>query len=579
MWWRITLFSSDKSHTRKLPTYRAYNLLQQSVAVSRNSVDNKRSIVSEYLSPNLGLNERVLTVSQLNAQVKKLLTNNFPLVVVEGEISGLTHHRASGHYYFNLKDERALLRCVMFSRSAARLAFQPEDGHKVLIRAEISLYERDGRYQAVIQHMEPHGEGELRLAMERLRAKLQELGWFEEEIKKPLPAFPKRVVIVSSSKGAATRDVFVNIWRRYPPVELTLQPTSVQGRLAVNEICQALATVNQLSVRPDLAILTRGGGSLEDLAAFNSEQVAAAIYQSEVPIVSAVGHDVDFTIADFVADLRAPTPSTAAELVTPDGRDLGIRFDEYALTLEKNLREAVTRHKTVVAHVSRRLRGPQREVVVNKQRLLERIHNFKRLQSELLARSDTRLAQLQRALNQAKPNVRLQHYRTKLNSAQSHICQLIASQNRENRARFTRTYEKLLQLDSQIRQNTSTRLLNLQRTLLRVRPQMTIKLRQTQIENAKSRLEVRVRENVQIAKSSAASVLRNLEAVSPLAVLTRGYAVVTKPKEGEYFGEITKSVNDLQLNDNIETHLSDGTVSSKITGIRKRNHGEKYQST
>lgn len=556
----------------------AYNLRQQFLSVSFDPED-KNSIMSEYLSPNLGLNERVLTVSQLNAQVKKLLSNNFPLVVVEGEISGLHHHRSSGHYYFNLKDERALLRCVMFSSNAARLPFQPEDGLKVLVRAEISLYERDGRYQAVIQHMEPHGEGELRLAMERLRAKLQELGWFEDKLKKPLPPFPKRIVIVSSLKGAATRDVFVNIWRRYPPVALTLQPSSVQGQLAVNEICQALNTVNKLAVRPDLVILTRGGGSLEDLAAFNSEQVAAAIYQSEVPIVSAVGHDVDYTIADFVADLRAPTPSTAAELVTPDGNDLGIRFDDYALKLEKNLRETVTRHKTIVAHLSRRLRGPQREVVINQQRLKERIHSFKRLQSELLAKSDNHLTQLQRALNQAKPNVRLQHYRTKLTNAQVHTGQLMANQNREHKARFTRSCEKLLQLDVQLREKSSTQLLNLQRTLVRARPQMTIKHLQTHIESTKSRLGVRVRENIQLAKNRTASVLKNLEAVSPLAVLNRGYAVVTKPKEGEYFGEITKSIDDLQLTENIETHLVDGTVSSKITGISKRSHGEMSKTT
>ena len=530
--------------------------------------------MSDYLSPNLGLNERVLTVSQLNAQVKKLLSNNFPLVVVEGEISGLHHHRSSGHYYFNLKDERALLRCVMFASSASRLPFQPEDGLKVLVRAEISLYERDGRYQAVIQHMEPHGEGELRLAMERLRAKLQEMGWFDDEVKKPLPMYPKRIVIVSSPKGAATRDVFVNIWRRYPPVKLSLQPTSVQGQLAVSEICQALAKINHLEVRPDLAVLTRGGGSLEDLAAFNSEQVAAAIYQSEVPIVSAVGHDVDFTIADFVADLRAPTPSTAAELVTPDGIDLGIRLDDYALKLEKNLRVLFTRNKTIVAHITRRLRDPQRELVNNQQRLHDHIRRFKRTQTQFLTQNETHLVQLQRALNQAKPGVKLQHYRTKLNSAQSQICQLVSTQNREDRSRLTRLFEKLIQQDAQVRERTNTRLLNLQRTLVHVRPEMSIKHLQTQIESSKSRLGVRASENCQHAKNRVGSVLKNLEAVSPLAVLNRGYAVVTKPTEGAYFGEITKSVDDLRPNVNIETHISDGTVYSTVTGVSKRDHGE-----
>lgn len=530
--------------------------------------------MSEYLSPNLGLNERVLTVSQLNAQVKKLLNNNFPLVIVEGEISGLHHHRASGHYYFNLKDERALLRCVMFARSASKLPFQPKDGLKVLVRAEISLYERDGQYQAVIQHMEPHGEGELRLAMERLRTKLQSMGWFEDELKKPLPAFPKRIVIVSSPKGAATRDVFVNIWRRYPPVELALQPTSVQGQLAVGEICKALATINLLKMRPDLAILTRGGGSLEDLAAFNSEEVAAAIYRSEVPIVSAVGHDVDFTIADFVADLRAPTPSTAAELVTPDARDLGIRFDEYVMRIEKDIREMVTRYKTVVAHIARRVRDPRRDLTNNRQRLNDRIRNFVRSQTQTLAQQETRLVQLQRALNQAKPSVRLQHYRTKLEGAQSQISQLVSAQNRENRSRYIHSLEKLVQLETLLRERTSARLQNLGRNLVQARPELTIKHLQSQIDSSKSRMKVRVGENIQFAKNNVTRILKNLEAVSPLEVLARGYAVVTKPKEGQYFGEITRSVDELHQNENIETHLSDGTVFSTINRVEKRIHGE-----
>ena len=530
------------------------------------------SSLSEYLSPNLGLNERVLTVSQLNAQVKKLLSNNFPLVVVEGEISGLSHHRASGHYYFNLKDERAVLRCVLFARSASRLSFQPEDGLKVLVRAEISLYERAGQYQAVIQHMEPHGEGELRIAMERLRAKLQAMGWFEEELKKPLPMFPRRIVIVSSPKGAATRDVFVNIWRRYPPVNLSLQPTAVQGQLAVSEICSAIAKINQLTERPDLAILTRGGGSLEDLAAFNSEQVAAAIYESEIPIVSAVGHDVDFTIADFVADLRAPTPSTAAELVTPDAKDLGIRFDEYAMRIEKDTRTLVTRHKTVVAHITRRVRDPKRDIANNRQRLNDRVRNVVRTQTQTLTQQETRLAQVQRALNQAKPGVRLQHYRTKLNGARSQICQFVSVQNRENRTRATLAFKRLLQLEAQVRERTSTKFQNLQRTLTQVRPDTNVKHFQTQLDSKRSRLEVRIGENIQSTKTRVSSITKNLEAVSPLAVLSRGYAVVSKPKAGTDFGEIAKSVDDLCPDENIETHLSDGTVSSKITRIVKKEH-------
>lgn len=513
-------------------------------------------------------------MSQLNAQAKKLLNNAFPLVVVEGEISGIHHHRSSGHYYFNLKDERALLRCVMFARSAARLSFQPEDGLKVLVRAEISLYERDGRYQAVIQHMEPHGEGELRLAIERLRAKLQTMGWFENEIKKPLPAFPKQIAIVSSPKGAATRDVYVNIWRRYPPVELSLQPTSVQGQLAEREICQAIATINQLEVQPDLAILTRGGGSLEDLAAFNSEQVASAIHESEIPIVSAVGHDVDFTIADFVADLRAPTPSTAAELVTPDGQELWIRFDEYVMNFERSVRSSIERLKTNTSHVQHRLRDPRREVTNNRQRLIDRVKNLNRTKSQHLAQRSTHLMQLLRVLNQARPGIKLQHNGTRIRNAQAQIGQIAKALNKENNARLNRTLEKLVQLNVHLQERANTQLRNVHRAFVQVRPIVKIKHLRARIENSTSRLGVRASEKTLRAKSSIAGVLKNLDAVSPLAVLKRGYAVVTKPDEETYFGAIAKSVDDINPGESIQTHVSDGTVYSTVTSVDKRNHAE-----
>lgn len=521
----------------------------------------------------------MLTVSQLNAQVKKLLTNHFPLVVVEGEISGMSRHAASGHYYFNLKDERAVLGCVMFARSAARLPFQPKEGLKVLVRAEISLYERGGRYQAVIQHMEPRGEGELRLAMERLRAKLQAMGWFEDELKKPLPTYPKRIVIVSSPTGAATRDVFVNIWRRYPAIQLSIQPTSVQGQFAVHEICQAIATINKLPDRPDFAILTRGGGSLEDLAAFNSEEVASAIHQSEIPVVSAVGHDVDFTIADFVADLRAPTPSTAAELVTPDGKDLGIRFDDYAMVLEKNLRAKASRDKTIVAHITRRLRDPQRELVNNLQKLNDLMHRLKRTQTQIIVDHESRLVQLRRALNQAKPSVTLEHFHTKLNVAQSQLWQLTIAQGKVHRSRVNNSIEKLSQLDTQLRGRTQTQFLNFQRALIQARPKTKINHLQTSVESLKARLRVRIAEHIQLAINGTTSVSKNLEAVSPLAVLSRGYAVVSKPKPGTLFGEITKSVVDLHPDESIATHLSDGTVYAKVTDVVLRDYTTYIQTS
>ena len=513
-------------------------------------------------------------MSQLNAQVKKLLNNAFPLVVVEGEISGLHHHRSSGHYYFNLKDERAILRCVMFAGNASRLSFQPEDGLKVLVRTEISLYEREGRYQAVIQHMEPHGEGELRLAIERLRAKLQAKGWFENELKKPLPTFPKHIVIISSPKGAATQDVYVNIWRRYPPVKLSLQPASVQGQLAESEICQAIAKTHSLEVQPDFVILTRGGGSLEDLAAFNSEQVAMAIHESEIPIVSAVGHDVDFTIADFVADLRAPTPSTAAELVTPDGQELWIRFDEFVMNFDRSVRIEIDRLKTNTSHVQFRLRNPRRDVANNQQRLSDRIKDLKRTQSQQLTQRTHRITHLQRVLNQVQPGIKLQHHGTRIRNAQVQICKSANALNRENSTRVDRATEKLVQLNAHWRERTNTKLHNVKRALIQVRPVQKIKHLRTRTENTTSILGVRASEKTVHARRNVESVIKNLDAVSPLAVLQRGYAVVTKPVEGTHFGAIAKGVDDVQPGERIQTHVSDGTIYSKVTSATKRSHTE-----
>ena len=237
-----------------------------------------------------GWNEPVLGVSEVNSQVKELLGEAFPNVCIEGEMSELNRYR-SGHWYFKLKDEASSLNCVMFRSSAAQVRHNIDDGDLVRIRAQLSLYEVRGAFQAIVRSIEPVGEGLLLQAFEELKAKLLAKGWFDEELKKPLPLYPKRIAVVSSPRGDATRDVFTNIQRRYPLAQLMLIPTSVQGKAAIGEISTALARVNEMNPLPELAILTRGGGSLEDLHVFNTEQVARAIFESKVPIVSAVGHE------------------------------------------------------------------------------------------------------------------------------------------------------------------------------------------------------------------------------------------------------------------------------------------------
>lgn len=260
----------------------------------------------------------IISVSQLNAWVKSLLEEepSFHQIWVEGEISNFKQ-QSSGHLYFSLKDDQASVRCVMFSAKARLLRFRPDNSMKVFLKASVSLYERDGQYQLYISQMEPQGMGSLALALEQLKKRLTGEGLFDEKSKKPLPFFPKSVGIVTSPSGAAVHDIISVITRRCPGVNLYLAPVLVQGPGAAEQIAAAIEMFNQQGLA-EVLIIGRGGGSLEELWAFNEEVVVRAIHQSEIPVVSAVGHETDFTLSDFAADLRAPTPSAAAELVVPD---------------------------------------------------------------------------------------------------------------------------------------------------------------------------------------------------------------------------------------------------------------------
>lgn len=265
----------------------------------------------------------VLTVSQINTYLKSLIDGDFNLknIYVSGEISNFTNHYKTGHFYFTLKDERSAVKAVMFRSSAERLRFMPENGMKVLVRCNVSLYERDGVYQLYCEDMQPDGIGELTIAFEQLKKRLSEEGLFSEEKKKPLPAHPEKIGIVTSPDGAAIEDIKNVLSRRYPYAEIILAGVLVQGSGAPAQIADAIRRFDRLGCC-DVIIVTRGGGSIEDLWAFNDEDVARAIYDCSIPVISAVGHEVDFTISDFVADMRAPTPSAAAEIVAPDYKEI-----------------------------------------------------------------------------------------------------------------------------------------------------------------------------------------------------------------------------------------------------------------
>ena len=262
---------------------------------------------------------KVISVGQLNRYVKSLLENDVHLaaVYIGGEISNFIHHYKSGHLYMSLKDDTAAVKAVMFKGHASKLAFRPEDGMRVIVRARVSLYEATGAYQIYIEEMQPDGVGALQVAFEQLKKKLAAEGLFDDSRKRPLPAYPSRVGVITSPTGAAVRDILNVLGRRYPLAQVVFCPVLVQGEGAASSIVDAIRRFNKIGAA-DVLIVGRGGGSIEDLWAFNEELVARAVAASSIPVISAVGHETDFTICDFVADLRAPTPSAAAELAVPD---------------------------------------------------------------------------------------------------------------------------------------------------------------------------------------------------------------------------------------------------------------------
>lgn len=265
----------------------------------------------------------ILTVSQLNTYLKSVIDADFNLknIYVTGEISNFTNHYRTGHYYFTLKDDNSCLKAVMFRSAAQRVAFEVKNGMKVLVRASLSLYERDGVYQLYCEDIIPEGIGELTLAFEQLKERLSKKGMFNDEYKKPLPEFPRKIGVITSPTGAALQDILSVLSRRYPSGEIVFEGVQVQGESAAGQISEAINKFNKLNAA-DVLIVGRGGGSIEDLWAFNEEIVAQAIFDSHIPVISAVGHETDFTIADFVSDMRAPTPSAAAEIVAPDYREI-----------------------------------------------------------------------------------------------------------------------------------------------------------------------------------------------------------------------------------------------------------------
>lgn len=429
----------------------------------------------------------ILTPSALNRLVHDLIEDSFPLIWIEGELSNLARP-SSGHLYFTLKDVAAQIRCAMFKPRSTWLRFRPTDGQRVLARARVSLYEPRGEFQLVVEHLEESGEGALRREFERLKAQLAAEGLFDAARKRVLPRLPRRVALITSPSGAAVRDILSILRRRFALVEVEILPVPVQGREAPPALIAALIAASAMQ-RHDVLVLARGGGSLEDLWAFNDEAVARAIAASTIPVVAAIGHEIDFTIADFVADLRAPTPSAAAELLAPDASELA-----------RSLRE-------------------------RRERLSRLLHRAREALGQRLDHLFARLAA-------RHPQARLQAGRNRLDAARRRLEQLAHGRLDESRLRLR---------SARARFRAQSPLMRLDAERCRLRDAHTDLRRETV-----RALERRVRHLGELARA--------LNAVSPLATLGRGYAIL--------FGNrrVLRSVADVRAAGHVRARLADGEI-------------------
>ncbi|MFV9510787.1 exodeoxyribonuclease VII large subunit [Tepidibacillus sp. LV47] len=443
----------------------------------------------------------IFSVSELTNYIKNLLDEDPILqeIWIRGEISNFTHH-ASGHMYFTLKDENSRIKAVMFTRNNRLLRFIPKNGTKVICRGYVSIFERDGQYQIYVQEMQPDGIGQLYLAYEQLKQKLENEGLFDPRKKKPLPPYPKTIGIITSPTGAAIRDIITTIQRRYPIVNLLLIPVLVQGEEAAQSIAQAIETFNRYG-KVDLLIVGRGGGSIEELWAFNEEIVARSIDQSQIPIISAVGHETDFTIADFVADVRAATPTAAAELAVP-------HIDEL---------------KVHVAYLTKRL----------ERQLLKELEQAKNSFYHLLRSTVFR-----------RPKQQWNEYSQRLDRIEEKLKYALLKNISIKKENFTTIHHRLLQ----------------------ERPNQKIKYAKETVTRLKKQLIREMKVYKKRYEEQLAMKLAKLDALSPLKVLQRGYAVLYN----ENRSSLIRSVKHVNLGDIIHLDLWDGSLDCQVWGLEEK---------
>ena len=527
---------------------------------------------------------RIWNVAELVGEVRSRMEREFGDCWVEGEISNL-RPAASGHIYFTLKDGDAQLPVVLFRRQASLLRFRPEDGLHVLVRGRVSIYEQRGQLQLIGEILEPVGAGSLQLAFEQLKARLQAEGLFALERKKQLPAFPRCVGIITSPSGAVVRD-FVNVaGRRHAALHILLYPAAVQGASAAPEIAAGILYFNQTR-SADVVVLARGGGSLEDLAAFNSELLARAIAKSDLPIVSAVGHETDFTIADFVADLRAPTPSASAELITAAQHKVEERVDELQLRAIRAMRyqHSIARQRftrlaadAVFGRLEDGLARRQQRVDECQLRLANGWQAFHRARGAALqelsgrllrqgalhglgARRD-RMLSLEHRIRQALLGS-LRVGRDRLDTVSAHLLgQSPQGRLRSGAERVSALQNRLLHLRSERMYRERAKVAQALGDLLRHSPLARIRSAQERTANLATRVPRALRATMRQKLSDAALLEGKLTGLSPLAVLERGYAVVFRED-----GTILRSAAQAENDEITRTRLASGTLRSRVIG-------------
>ncbi len=438
------------------------------------------------------------SVSEATRYIKRLIENDTQLmeVWIRGELSNVKRH-SRGHLYFTVKDANARMQSVMFAGYNQHLRFIPENGMKVLIRGEVNVYEPYGQYQFYAKEMQPDGIGSLHVAFERLKKQLEQEGLFAAERKKPLPSYPRHIAVITSQTGAVIRDIMTTLKRRMPNIRVTLFPVAVQGHLAIDSIERALVQANQAALF-DLIIVGRGGGSMEELWAFNEERVARAIGSSTIPVISAVGHETDYTISDFVADLRAPTPTAAAEFAVPDVREQLRQVDHYKQRMVRAMRQMAEKKRAQLQYAKRfyAFRYPRQLVEQKEQQLDQAVERMNR--------------EMQRFA-------------------------------KEKRSSYT----------------------SIQHRLLRHHPETAAVLKKKELNVLDHRLGQALNKQVTVKRNQLTSLLAQLELLSPLKIMNRGYSLVYNEAENK----LVKSVDELKENHDVRLLFKDGRATGVIKEI------------